>query len=75
MTSITNLTGCVRLYDKNGNHVLSILRCNDDYVCGNDENPIYDLCTPDGKVVHCDITQDIVDTFIDYFGVEPTQTT
>lgn len=36
----------VRLYDEDGNHVLSILPC---VAC--DSNIIYDITTPDGKVL------------------------
>lgn len=37
---------CVRLYDGNGNHVLTVCRCFD---CETD----FDLATPDGHVVVC----------------------
>lgn len=36
----------IMLYDKNGRHCLTIVRCTDD--CG------FDWATPEGKVLHCD---------------------
>ena len=37
---------CIRLYDGEGKHLLSLLRCHTD---GG-----FDLATPDGGVQHCD---------------------
>lgn len=47
----------VRLYDKNGNHRLTIMECCDhpDYI---------DLADPDGKVLHCQDKDDSILTDI-----------
>ena len=37
-------TECIRIYDSNGDHRLSILNCDDGHV---------DLATPDGEVLWC----------------------
>ena len=44
----TNLgqSDCIRLFDKNGNHVLTIIQCYDD-------ESMIDIGTPDGKVLYC----------------------
>lgn len=37
---------CIRLYDKEGEHIISILPCCDD-------EDSFDICTPEGKVWLC----------------------
>ena len=57
---------CVRIYDKNGTHVLSLLPCQDSSRSAYD----YDLCTPDGKVHMCGVGDVTVSTFVEFFGIE-----
>lgn len=51
----------VRIYNSNGVHVLSILPCS-----GN----CYDLATPDGKVLHCDIPKSLFDSFAECLPID-----
>lgn len=57
---------CVRIYDKNGNHVLSLLPCQDSPRSAYD----YDLVTPDGKVQMCGVKDETVSAFVEIFGIE-----
>ena len=58
---------CVRLYDKDGNHVLSVLRCRH---CAED----FDIVTPDGNVVCCAPVTDYWPViFAEHFPIEDTR--
>ena len=57
---------CVRIYDKNGGHILSLLPCQDSPRSAYD----YDLCTPDGKVQACGVSDGAVSVFVEFFGIE-----
>jgi hypothetical protein len=57
---------CVRIYDKNGNHVLSLLPCEDSPGSAYD----YNLAAPDGKVQMCGVNEGTVSTLVEIFGVE-----
>ncbi len=45
---------CIRVYNSDGDHKLSILPCSE--VEGR-----YDLCTPDGEVLYCDVDPELVE--------------
>lgn len=67
---------CVRIYDKNGNHVLSLLPCEDSPRSAYD----YDLATPDGKVQLCGVNEGTVSTLVEiidpiYWSKNVTQAT
>lgn len=58
---------CVRLYDKDGNHILSVLRCYDD-------EKEFDMATPDGNVVCCaPVTDYWPVVFAEHFPIEDTR--
>ena len=53
---------CVRVYNKDGEHVLTILGCL--Y-----EESKFDLATPDGEVEYCGVPLDIVKLFVEKLGL------
>lgn len=62
---------CVRFYDKEGNHRLSLLPCglvDGKVVC-------VDLCRPSGKVLYCGVQIDLVNVFVEALGLQDVQTT
>lgn len=52
MQELLNGTGCLRLYDQNKEHRLSIMICSEN---------CFDLATPDGKVLYCGVDLDLVE--------------
>lgn len=59
------LDECVRLYDKAGNHKLSVVRCMDGG---------FDFATPDGHIVWADCdgkNPEFVEMLCSLFGTEP----
>lgn len=56
---------CIRLYDKDGNHLLSILPCGIE----NEEAIDYDLVYPKGEVEYCGVDQELVDSLMKVFPV------
>lgn len=55
----------VRLYNENGEHRATLLPCG---VRENGKITCWDLANPDGKVYHCSITNEMVDSFAELFG-------
>jgi hypothetical protein len=55
----------IRLYNNKGEHKLSILPC--DYVEGKLN---CDLATPEGAVLYCGISEDLLNIFISQLGIE-----
>jgi hypothetical protein len=67
VSAFLGLNECVRLYDKNGNHKLSVVRCMDGG---------FDFATPDGHVVwaDCDAQEpELVEMLCNIFGTEPLE--
>jgi hypothetical protein len=54
---------CVRLFDKDGKHTLSILRCYDD-------ERDYDITLPNGEVLWCGPMNSTVETIIENMPIE-----
>jgi hypothetical protein len=61
-TEVIPQNNVVRIYDRQENHVLSILPCLD--------GDGFDLTNPDGKVLHCGVHGDLVKAFVDCLGLE-----
>ena len=61
-TEVIPQNNVVRIYDRQENHVLSILPCPD--------GDGFDLANPDGKVLHCAVHGDLVQAFVDCLGLE-----
>ncbi len=56
---------CIRLYNKEGEHKLSILPCH--YT----EGELYcDIVEKDGTVIFCGIDEELLKIFIEHFGIE-----
>lgn len=57
---------CIRLRGKNGNY-LSLLPCG----CDENGNVVcVDLCEPNGNVLYCGVPIELVNVFVEKFGVE-----
>jgi hypothetical protein len=61
---------CVRIYGSDGTHKLSLLPCSVD---AQGEVVCVDLCLPDGGVVYCDVPIALVNTLVEYLGLEPIE--
>lgn len=53
---------CIRLYNGENVHCLTILPCCD---------KSYDLCRPNGNVVYCGIPKDLMEVIAEEMGLEP----
>lgn len=63
-----NEDACVRLYNKSGEHICSILACGFSQVA---QCYIYDIALPNGKVKYCGVEAGLVETFVELFHAEP----
>jgi hypothetical protein len=57
----------VRIYNREGDHVLSLLPCGVDE---NGQTTCVDLATPDGKVLFCGVRLSLAAVFAEHLGIE-----
>lgn len=63
-----NSLSCVRIYNKKGEHKLSLLPCG---ISENGDVELWDIASPDGKVHYCGVENDLVDVLAENLGFEP----